>query len=236
MRQFTTIATAAALTALLAGPALSEDVTIGSDGSLFCLDADEMTEIVKAVVAGKAPPPMKSCSVLPAGTKVSTVKTEELTKGVKIAVGIVQDGPMAKKPGVMILAGATAPAGAAEKPTSWGRTYKRVSASDVRNTPNKWSGRDLEFTNVNVYWVDNDDVRFITDKGVVVFASDVRGANADREFYKGGCETEAEAFSKKCRATIRFKYDRFQEDNPSPLMKRTVLQTADLEVIRPPRR
>ena len=107
------------------------------------------------------------------------------------------------------------------------RSFKVVSPSDVRATPDKWKGRDIEFRNVNVYWVDDDDVRLITSDSLTVFARSVRGG----EQFKDKCETAKEALSSKCRATIRFSYDVYDVDQPSGLMKRTVLVTFNAEFV-----
>lgn len=97
----------------------------------------------------------------------------------------------------------------------------------MRATPDKWKGRDIEFRNVNVYWVDDDDVRLITSDSLTVFARGVRGGAQ----FKDKCETAKEALSSKCRATIRFSYDVYDVDQPSGLMKRTVLVTFNAELI-----
>ena len=210
----------------------AQTITIPADGSLFCENTEHMMKIVMAALVGQKPDKFDSCIVLRGGTKIAASKVEKMASGAfDLGVGTVLDGTLAGKTGAFLMV-AAASEKPVERPTSWGRTFKRISPNEVRNAPTKWEGRDIEFRNVNVYWVDDNDVRFVTDHRVTLFARDVRGAHGDREFLKANCETEDEALSRKCLVTVRFKYDEHDVDQPTGIVKRTVLRSADVEVER----
>lgn len=118
------------------------------------------------------------------------------------------------------------------------KEFKTISPRDVRNTPDKWVGRDIRFTNVNVYWVDDEDIRILTGSNLTLFSvRALRGDPRTVEQFKRNCETEREATSPKCRTNVRFSYIRHSEDSPGGLFKRTVLITNDAEIeVSPPRR
>lgn len=124
------------------------------------------------------------------------------------------------------------PASSANAP----RTFKLVSLEDVRNTPAKWQGRDIQFARVQVYWVGDDDVRFLTKSSLTLFGSGVRGDPKGVAFLKENCETSCEADMAKCTVTVKFSYKRHGEDSPNGLMKRTILVSDDIEIARPGRR
>lgn len=226
------------ITALLIAASTSvsaQTVTIPASGSLFCEDPKIMLQIVMATLMGAKPDNFESCFTLKGGTQIAADKMEQMSDSVRLGIGKISDGPSAGKSGAFIMVSETQ-AKPVEKPTSWGRTFKRISPNEVRNAPTKWEGRDIEFRNVNVYWVDDNDVRFVTEARVTLFAKEVRGANADREFLRANCETEDEALSRKCLVTVRFKYDEHDVDQPTGIVKRTVLRSADVEVERIPQR
>jgi hypothetical protein len=120
------------------------------------------------------------------------------------------------------------PAAKKEEPAA--RSFKVVSPADVRNTPDKWIGRDIQFSRVNVYWVADDDVRFLTGVNLTLFGEDVRGDAKTITHLKENCETSREANSGKCVVNVKFKYTRHGEDSPGGLYKRTVLSSDDIEV------
>lgn len=110
--------------------------------------------------------------------------------------------------------------------------FKVVDPNDIRNTPTKWQGRPIQFNNVRVYWVSDTDVRILTNINLTLFAVKVVGPPEAIQFYKSNCETEREATSQKCRASVRFTYLKHGEDTPSGLMKRTVLISNDVTFVR----
>jgi hypothetical protein len=202
----------------MAGPSLSKERKVGPDGAAYCVDADDFERILKKEK------PRSNCGVIPPGTTTFVTVTKEIgdmSAGLGIADGI-NDG----KPIHILFVGKTA-----EAPRSFDtRQFKRVDAPDIRNTPEKWIGRDIEIRNVNVYWVADDDVRFLTNSSLTIFGSKVQGADAD--FLRENCETQREAASSKCRANIRFSYSWHGEDNPGGLAKRVVIKTSDVMAIR----
>ena len=112
------------------------------------------------------------------------------------------------------------------------RVYKLVSPRDVMATPSKWQRRDIEFRNVNVYWVDDNDVRILTNESLTIFARLVKGG----EVIKDQCETVNQAMSAKCRMTIRFSYYDYVIDQPTGFLNRTALKSFDAELVRSARR
>lgn len=58
--------------------------------------------------------------------------------------------------------------------------FKLVDPNDVRNTPEKWQGRKIQFNNVRVYWVADNDVRIITNTSLTLFARAVLAAGGHR--------------------------------------------------------
>jgi hypothetical protein len=110
--------------------------------------------------------------------------------------------------------------------------FKTISPSDVRATPSKWVGRNLEFKNVSVYWVEDDDVRFVTTDLLTLFAKKVQGSTADIEYLKNNCETLREVVSGKCRVSVKFNYTEHDTDNPTSSSNRTVLTASEVFVTR----
>ncbi|PZU95555.1 MAG: hypothetical protein DI527_00675 [Chelatococcus sp.] len=216
------VAAVAALALLSTGSgAMAEKVTAGSKGGIICTDPIEMVAMIERKLKN-APLDMGStCQPVPAWTTIEATNAEDLTPEIKGGLGKNADG---KTIAFLIWRDVA-------KPTSAGRSFKRVSPNDVRNTPAKWQGRDIEFTNVNVYWVASDDVRILTGTNVTLFATDIRSVEAS--FFSSQCETEEEALSRKCRATVRFRYSEFGEDQPNGILKRIVLTSNDVELIKP---
>lgn len=224
------LSVAAFLISASVSAALAETVTVQGSGGVFCDDPDELKAMLLASLTKTVTPKVKTCSTISNGTKIDAIQTEKLGDSVIVGVGSFQGADGATRTGAFTFALASAEP--TPKPTSAGRTYKRVGANDVRNTPTKWAGRDIEFANVNVYWVDDDDVRFVTSSSLTLFGSDIRGMPADIAFLKQNCETEGEALSRKCRVNVKFKYDSHSEDTPSGLRKRIVLRSSDIEAVR----
>ncbi len=204
--------------------AAAEVITTGPKGGVFCSDERELLGMILIAAMGDTPPPGKTCSVIKPGAVITTDKTTSVNKGMVMGKGdVVENGTTRSGFFTVAIPG--------PKLTSDGRTFKRLKPADVRNAPSKWSGRDIEFAGVNVYWVDDDDVRIVTDQRLTIFATEVRGT--DRDFFKQNCETEDEALSRKCKATVRFAYIEFDEDTPTGFIKRTVLKSDDVEIVRP---
>ncbi len=198
-------------------------LTVPTKGAVYCIDPDD---IIKMAAGQKA---NGTCGVIPGGSKIAAVGVQT-TNGITGGYGIV-DGINNGKAVAFVFSQEDANQAAPEKKAPFeARTFKRVSPADVEATPDKWKNRDIEFQNVNVYWVSDDDVRFVTSANVTVFASDVQGENV--AFYRDNCETAKEAFSSKCRVTIRFSYAWHGEDNPSSRSTRTVLKTTDIQIQR----
>lgn len=112
------------------------------------------------------------------------------------------------------------------------RSFKRIDPSDVRATPEKWVGRDIEFASVRVYWVADDDLRVLTPVGMTLFGRAPSGDAADVAYLRENCETSKEADSNKCRVRVRFSYTQHKTDMPGGLAKRTVLIAPQVEFAR----
>lgn len=207
------------LAILACGSAQAEKVYAGSRGGFSCEDQNDV--IVTAAGRLKAAdfPLGKSCSAIEPYTTIDAIKSDALNDETTFGVGTIKGGDKI----IFVVYRDVIPV------TSHGRTFKRVSPVDVRNTPSKWKGRDIEFASVNVYWVADDDVRLLTT-ALTVFATKVRGSAV--EFLRKECETQAEAVSSKCRVMARIKYAEHDEDKPDGFSSRTILKTADVELIR----
>jgi hypothetical protein len=199
-------------------------ITVPSTGAMFCQDSNDISRLVLKQT------PLKSCGVIQPGKMILSLNMKE-EAGIKGGIGIA-DGINEGKPFTFIMTEEVAgPTKSSTKKTfSDARQFKAVSPSDVRNTPGKWVGRDIEFSNVNVYWVSDDDVRFITKTSLTIFAESVQGEDVD--FLRKNCETEKEAFSGQCRVNVRFSYQTHSEDSPTGIAKRTVIMTDDVMVFR----
>lgn len=227
------------------GHAAGAGKTFGPNGALYCankaaLDAFSAVELYRTINGMQdlgVPPP--GCGTIQPGE--AGVVSDVTRDGMRIAGMIV----LAKFAGGMPVhfvalekappeAAPTAPAVAAPPPVK--RVFKVVGPEDVRNTPKKWEGRDIRFERVRVYWVADDDVRFLTRANLTLFGEDVRGDARTIAFLKENCETSREADMAKCVVSVNFRYTRHGEDNPGGLMKRTVLATDDIEVERPAQR
>ena len=211
---------------------------IGEKGGVYCLDDDTLLSAMKASLAEgqKSFPP--SCGSLPSGTSgqlQSLTRLETLVKGVMVVPSINNGKPISFL-SVESDASPASPTVPREpiKPSSvdTSRSYKIVSPDDVLATPSKWTYRDIEFQNVHVYWVSYDDVRIITSTAVTLFATDVKGESKDLDYWRENCETVREALSRQCLVNARFKYSQHGEDTPTGVLKRVVLKSDDVTLIR----
>ena len=75
-------------------------------------------------------------------------------------------------------------------------------------------------------------MRFVTKSLVTVFGKNIVAAVKDIDYLRSNCETSKEALSAKCRVTIHFSYSAFDEDQPTPLVKRLVIMSDDVAVLR----
>lgn len=207
------------LFSLSATSAGAEVIIAGGSGSFYCEDGADIIKMIESAAKGRGATLGDTCKPIVPGTKIDATSVNWIDD---LAVG---RGEVDGKKDVAFIARKQTP-----MPTSEGRTYKRVSSVDVRNSPDKWAGRDIEFRNVSIYWVDDDDVRVLTDSSLTLFARNPRGSEVD--FFKANCETQAEALASKCRASVRFRYDKHGEDSPGGLAKRTVLVSSDVEIVR----
>lgn len=112
------------------------------------------------------------------------------------------------------------------------RSFKRIDPADVKNTPDKWVGRDIEFASVRVYWVADDDLRVLTTDGMTLFGRAPLGDPADVAYLRENCETSKEADSNKCRVRVRFNYTEHRTDTPGGMFKRTILIAPQVEFAR----
>lgn len=211
--------------AIVAAPAVSatKTVRVGQAGGWYCTSARDFVAMA-IEPADRMNNLRPSCQALKAGT---SLEVDDLTRG-KEGFSVGEATIDGKTVSVAIVDDAAKEA--TPQPTM-NRTFKRVSPDDVRNTPAKWKDRDIEFVNVNVYWVGSDDVRILTDSQLTLFAKKTR--SADNSYFAANCETQDEAVSRKCKATVRFNYDFSGVDQPTGLYKRTVLRSSDVELIRP---
>lgn len=213
--------------------ALAVEHRIGPQGGLFCEDAHQLAAYALAASKGLNPGPegLSSCFVLAAGTTVD-LESQTTFDGVQYGVATALTPR-----GVRVAGGFVAPVAPAPAPTpppaSWTgvRNYKTVSPEDVRATPKKWSNRYISFKSVQVYWVEDNDVRLLTSASLTLFARSVKGDARLVERLKHGCETVREALSRTCRVSVRFAYENFNEDTPTGLVKRTVLEAAEVELV-----
>lgn len=110
-------------------------------------------------------------------------------------------------------------------------SFKRVSPEDVRNAPDKWKDRDIEFQNVHVYWVDIMDVRIVTATNLTVFARFNEESDTTRWFEKN-CDTQEAALSSRCAASMRFRYVGAGTDTADGYSVRYVLRADNPILIR----
>lgn len=226
--------------AVIAGATLAAEFTVPPRGGLYCESVDDITKFMiaaqRAEKTGEKPTLPAGCGVLfpgQAGEILDLKRTGEFVTGRMIIKGVAGGRPIA----FFSIEKANEEAPKPPPPIPTGpRNYKVVSPADVRNSPDKWEGRDIEFKRVNVYWVGDDDVRFITRESLTLFAVDVKGDPAALSFLRENCETEREALSGKCAVSVKFRYFKHSEDNPGGLFKRTVLLSNDLIVERSERR
>lgn len=224
----------AVLIGLVGAPAAAETITAGSGGGFWCLSEEDFAGTVAGKYDASKDKLGPSCRKIASGAAVEASLAEK-KPGLAYGVGrfdgkesmpflVFQDEASAQQPA----ATAKAPA---DVPFDAKRAFKRVSPADVRNSPDKWQGRPIEFADVQVYWIDDKEVRVLTKTNVTLFLGKYV-ANDDMKHFSQECETEAEALSKKCRATVRFVYSKHLEDNPTSSMTRTVLISRDAELTR----
>ena len=229
-----------ALAAAMAGPDFAAEFTVPSSGALYCENSDDITKIVveatKAQRTGEKPKLPAGCGMLAPGQVgeiVELKRTDGFIGGRLVVKGVSGGRPIA----FFAVDKDESDSTKTPPPIPTGpRAYKVVSPADVRNSPEKWQGRDIEFKRVNVYWVGDDDVRFITRELLTLFAVDVKGDPDALSFLRENCETEREALSGKCVVSVKLRYFKHSEDNPGGLFKRTVLLSNDLVVERSERR
>jgi hypothetical protein len=106
--------------------------------------------------------------------------------------------------------------------------YRVVDTADVRVSPNKFKGKNIELRGMNCYYSDDDDYR-CTDGTVTVFA---KAATSESNWLEKNCDTMKKFMSAQCKATVRFSYDEVTEDLLSGYKTRTILQTDTVTVIR----
>lgn len=213
-------------------PAAAVDHVISVNGGVFCRDAAQIESAIIALSSGQniRGSHVSSCFALPPRI---TIDIESQTT----IDGVQRGAATAYAPTGERVVGVFASLIAAQVKTTPrtpppARSFKTVSPTDVRATPAKWVARDLEFSNVRVYWVDDDDVRFLTNASLTVFASAVRGDARLVSALKSGCETAKETELARCRVAIRFSYNLHGEDKPNGYLTRTVIETDDVEVIQ----
>lgn len=212
--------------------ASAEQITLPSDGALFCEDIDQMKSLLESTIAGKPPEPPSSCTVLKPGVSIETIKIDNYGDSVKVGLGIVADGERAGKIGAFILVSKSGQAPSAAPPAEprGPRTYKTVDALDIRATPGKWKNRDVEVKRVHVYWVEEGDIRVLLGGDVTLFVKTMNGR--DWQHFKNECETAREAVSGKCLADARFRFYDHDEDKPNGYEKRTILTGTTVELSR----
>lgn len=223
---------AAIVTAMLSAitPAAAVDHVIGINGGVFCRDASQIEGAILALSSGQAirGTHVSSCFALPPRITID-IESQATVEGVQRGAATVY-APTGERVVGVFASSIDAQFKATPRPSP--RSFKSVSPTDVRATPAKWVARDLEFSNVRVYWVDDDDVRFLTNASLTVFASAVRGDARLVAALKSGCETAKESDLARCRVAIRFSYQRHGEDKPNGYLSRTVIETDDVEVIQ----
>lgn len=228
---------------LISAPAAAEKVYAGANGGVYCSSESDLIGTISGRIKGLGP----TCKSLPSFASIDArnfARTGNVSIGggdfgeskniFFVAIHDVLPSASPAPPSSTPIAAASRSQSTSEPPRSevrGSRNAKRVSPGDVRNTPDKWVGRDIEFASTQVYWVADDDVRILTGTNLTLFAKAVRSDSLAH--YRSECETENEARQTKCRAIVRFTYERHGEDSPNGLFKRTVLVSSDVELIRP---
>lgn len=234
------------VTLLFCSHSYGAEFVFGRNGGLFCLDKNALDSFA-AIELYRTINGMQDLGPTPSGCGAiqpeTTANVSDFAKdGVRVSGTAVSPKLADGKPVFFVaLEANTSPAAASTAinstptpaPVEAKRTYKIVGPEDVRNTPSKWIGRDIQFERVRVYWVADDDVRFLTRANLTLFGEDVRGDPQTLDFLRANCETAREVDMSKCVVSIKFRYTRHGEDNPGGLMKRTVLASDDIEVHRP---
>jgi hypothetical protein len=222
----------------------SEPIVIGQGQGIVCATSAALNKALDNLAAQKTITlPVDGCELAPAGQIIEAddlLRRNQVTSGsgrvvllsgnkgdvVYFAVSEGDDEPFWN---VTPAAAATPIAPPAIPP----KTYKIVSPDDVRASPSKWEGRDIEFKSVKIYWVDDNDVRVLTNSFVALFVINPTGSQKDLDFFKNNCDTVKSIDRKQCRAHVRFSYESYEIDNPSGLVKRTVLIADDADIRRP---
>jgi hypothetical protein len=222
---------------MFANPAVAEVYKLGSQGALYCETEEKLQAfMIKSLSQSASEADKKGCGVLPpatVGSVGSLFKNGDITTG-DISVEGINSGKsvsfLATQP-LEVVSASSSNAKKVDK-TDFSGTFKVISPDDVRATPNKWVSRDIEFKNINVYWVDDNDVRFLTSTMLTLFSRNVSGSAVDIAYLKNNCETSKEATSSKCRVSVKFNYTQHSEDSPNGLSKRTILISDALMVVR----
>lgn len=225
----------AGLSIMIATVAHAESFTVPGTGALRCDTVDDLQAFLTKSLTGEKADASK-CAVIEKGAVIDVIwinAASGMRTGMATSPAINGGKPFA----VLSPEAAAAETPAAQpKAADETRVYKQVSPADVAATPTKWMGRDLEFKTVQVYWVDDDDVRLLTSQMMTIFVQRPRGSASDVEYFRKNCETSKEATSPKCRARVRFNYSDYGTDKPNGYMLRTVLKSSDAVLTRPPSR
>ena len=216
-----------ALFGLAIAPAASQTVVANDAGGFWCATEEDFSKTVRGDFQKTDSQMGPSCRAIAGGT---TVKASVSDKKPGMAYGVASFDGKDDVP-FLIFQDAEAAGSPASPALSEKRTFKRVSPVDVRNSPSKWMGRPIEFARVQVYWIDEGEIRVLTDGGLTLFIGKYV-QNDDVKFFAKECETQDEALSPKCRASVRFVYSKHLEDNPTSSMTRTILISRDAELKR----
>jgi hypothetical protein len=216
------------------------DYVFGNKGAIYCETEKDLALIVATSLSkNKDVPSPNGCGTIPPGAVGSLIelkRVESFVSGAVVIAFVAKGKPVY----FLTVEDEIDKKQIATKTESTDsqilKNHRIISPRDVRNTPDKWQNRPIEFKSINVYWVDNNDVRFITSESVTLFATDVSGDENTLKYLKENCETEREAISLKCRVNVKFSYYKSGEDQPSGWAKRTTLISADAIVTRVVRR
>lgn len=166
--------------------------------------------------------------------RVETWKTDLQYGNMRLACYVLLDEPgtavAQTAPGVVTVPATVA---STEKASSAApKNYKKVAIRDIIATPSKWQNRDVELASVNVYFVEDDDIRLLTSEMATIFVVANATDPKTLAYFKENCETSAEANSGKCRASVKFSYFDHGEDKPNGFRTRTTLTSRDAILTR----
>lgn len=109
-----------------------------------------------------------------------------------------------------------------------------VAAVDMELSPRKWMGQYVEMKNMRCMHADEGEYRCIEagGDGAVIFAEAVKPS--ERQTYiERECGTFAEMVRDKCRFTLRFTPEKYDQDIVSGYEKRTIIMAQEIEAISP---